>query len=101
MPGDESINHTNILIAAVEIGVSKRAAKREGAIQTDVAHIQLFITLKKNCHFDRREKSALLPLKAHSRFLPAVEMTVIVWRAYQRRSHPMPDVDFVSLDNTG
>ena len=84
----------------MEIGVSRRAAMPEGVMQTDVAQIKLINTLK-NCHFDRREKSALLPLKAHSRFLPAVEMTVIVWRAYHFKSHPMSDVHFVSLDNTG
>ena len=63
-------------MAAAEIGVSSRAAMPEGAIQTDVAQIKLIITLK-NCHFDRSEKSALHPLRMRSRFLPAVEMTVI------------------------
>ena len=43
---------------AVEIGVRMRAAKREVAIQTDETQIKLVITLI-NCHFDRREKSAL------------------------------------------
>ena len=42
----------------------------DGAIHTDVY-------THNHCHFDRREKSAVHPLKAQSRFLPAVEMTIL------------------------
>ena len=99
MFGDERIEHANIFVAVVANIVSRRAAMPKGAIQTDVAQIKLINTLK-NCHFDHRGKSALHRLKARSRFLLATEMTVIVSCAYHFKSHSMPDVHFVSVDDT-
>ena len=99
MLADERIKHTNIFVAVVATIVSRRTAMPKGAIQIDVAQIKLINTLK-NYHFDHREKSALHRLKADSRFLLAVEMTVSVSCAYHFKSHSMPDVHFVSVDDT-
>ena len=64
-----------------------------GAIQTDVAQIRL-TNPTKNCHFDRREKSAARLYRMQSRFLPTVEMTVLVCCVYHFESHLL-----VTLDN--
>ena len=56
------------------------------AIQTDVTQARLIITLK-SCHFDRREKSAVRVQRMQSRFLPTVEMKLVVWSATRFESH--------------